>query len=86
MMMQSVGSFAEFERGMLREWTHNGLIAAGKESRVGGHRAELKAHLENEIVNLLISGQKTAAGGLVCLIYARRQSLNSLCAINERCL
>ncbi len=27
MMMQIVGSFAEFERDMLRKWTHNGLNA-----------------------------------------------------------
>jgi len=33
MMMQIVGSFAEFERAMLRECTRHGLIAARKEGR-----------------------------------------------------
>ena len=35
MMMQIVGSFAEFERTMLRERTRNGLNAARMEGRVG---------------------------------------------------
>lgn len=61
MMMQIVGSFAEFERAMLRERTRNGLNAARKEGRVGGRRPKLKAHQEKEIVHLVNSGQKTAA-------------------------
>ncbi|MGK4357815.1 recombinase family protein [Enterobacter cloacae] len=35
MMMQIVGSFAEFERAMLRERTKNGLAAARQDGRVG---------------------------------------------------
>jgi DNA invertase Pin-like site-specific DNA recombinase len=61
MMMQMVGSFAEFERAMLRERTRNGLNAARKEGRMGGRRPKLKAHQEQEIVHLVNSGQKTAA-------------------------
>lgn len=61
MMMQIVGSFAEFERAMLRERTRNGLNAARKEGRVGGRRPKLKPHQEQEIVRLVSSGQKTAA-------------------------
>ena len=38
MMMQIVGSFAEFEREMLRERTRAGLAAAKKQGRVGGRR------------------------------------------------
>lgn len=34
MMMQMVGTFAEFERAMLRERTQNGLDAARKQGRV----------------------------------------------------
>lgn len=41
MMMQIVGSFAEFERAMLRERTKKGLEAARKERRVGGRRSKL---------------------------------------------
>ena len=61
MMMQIVGTFAEFERAMLRERTHSGLDAARKQGRVGGRRPKLKTHQQQEIVQLVNSGQKTAA-------------------------
>ena len=61
MMMQIVGTFAEFERAMLRERTRNGLDAARKQGRVGGRRPKLKAHQQEEIIELVTSGQKTAA-------------------------
>ena len=61
MMMQIVGTFAEFERAMLRERTNNGLDAARKQGRVGGRRPKLKTHQQQEIVHLVNSGQKTAA-------------------------
>lgn len=38
MMMQMVGSFAEFERAMIRERTSAGIAAARAESRIGGRR------------------------------------------------
>lgn len=58
MMMQIVGSFAEFERAMLRERTRNGLNAARREGRIGGRRPKLKVHQEHEIVHLVSSGKK----------------------------
>jgi DNA invertase Pin-like site-specific DNA recombinase len=61
MIMQMVGTFAEFERAMLRERTQNGLDAARKQGRVGGRRPKLKKHQQDEIVNLVNSGQKNAA-------------------------
>jgi len=61
LMMQIVGTFAEFERAMLRERTRNGLDAARKQGRVGGRRPKLKPHQQQEIVNLVTSGKKTAA-------------------------
>ena len=61
MMMQIVGTFAEFERAMLRERTRSGLDAARKQGRVGGRRPKLKPHQQEEIVHLINSGQKTAA-------------------------
>jgi len=36
--MQMVGSFAQFERAMIRERTSAGLALARAEGRVGGHR------------------------------------------------
>ncbi|WP_190320046.1 recombinase family protein, partial [Candidatus Enterovibrio escicola] len=61
MMMQIVGSFAEFERAMLRERTKNGLDAARKEGRVGGRRPKLTKKQQDEIVSLVTSGKKTGA-------------------------
>lgn len=61
MMMQIVGSFAEFERAMLRERTRSGLIAAREEGRIGGRRPKLTQLQQTEIVHLVDSGQKTAA-------------------------
>ena len=61
MLMQIVGTFAEFERAMLRERTLNGLDAARKQGRVGGRRPKLKTHQQEEIVHLVHTGQKTAA-------------------------
>jgi DNA invertase Pin-like site-specific DNA recombinase len=61
MMMQIIGSFAEFERAMLRERRRNGLDAARKNGRVGGRRPKLKTHQQQEIIHLVKSGQKTAA-------------------------
>ncbi len=55
MMMQIVGTFAEFDRAMLRERTHNGLNAARKQGRVGGHRPKLKTHQQHEILHLVNS-------------------------------
>ncbi len=46
---------------MLRERTRNGLDAARKQGRVGGRRPKLKAHQQEEIVQLVKSGQKSAA-------------------------
>ncbi len=57
--MQIVGSFAEFERAMLRERTKSGLAAA---RRTGWWtRPKLTPQQQKEIVSLVTSGQKTGA-------------------------
>lgn len=61
MMMQMVGSFAEFERAMLRERTKSGLAAARQDGRVGGRRPKLTPQQQKKIVSLVTSGQKTGA-------------------------
>ena len=61
MMMQIVGSFAEFERARLHERTRSGLLAARAEGRIGGRRPKLTPTQQNEIIHLVDSGQKTAA-------------------------
>lgn len=61
MMMQIVGSFAEFERAMLRERTRTGLAAARQDGRTGGRRPKLTPQQQKEIVSLVTSGKKTGA-------------------------
>ena len=61
MMMQIVGSFAEFERATLHARTYSGMVAARKEGRIGGRRPKLTPTQQKEIVHLIDSGQKTAA-------------------------
>ena len=60
-MMQIVGSFAEFERAMLRERTRHGLEAARAAGRVGGRKPKLTPQQKNEIVAMVRSGNKTGA-------------------------
>jgi DNA invertase Pin-like site-specific DNA recombinase len=60
-MMQMVGSFAEFERAMLKERTKAGLDSARKEGRIGGRPPKLKPQQQQEIIKLVSRGKKTAA-------------------------
>ena len=61
MLMQIVGTFAEFERAMLRERTLIGLDAARKQGRVGGRWPKLKTDQQQTILKLVETGKKTAA-------------------------
>lgn len=61
MMMQMVGSFAEFERAMIRERTKAGLDQARSKGRIGGRRPKLNAKQRAEIAESAISGRKSAA-------------------------
>ena len=61
MMMQMVGSFAEFERAMLRERTKIGLDTARREGRIGGRPPKLTPQQQAEIVRMISRGRKTAA-------------------------
>ncbi len=61
MMMQMVGSFAEFERAMIRERTSAGLAQARAEGRIGGRRRKLDVKKRHEIAESVISGRKSGA-------------------------
>lgn len=61
MMMQMVGSFAEFEREMIRERTKAGLEAARQEGRVGGRRPKLTKDQKRDILDNITSGRKSGA-------------------------
>jgi len=61
MMMSMIGTFAEFERAMIRERTNAGLAAARAEGRVGGRRKKLTPMQRADIAENVLSGRKTAA-------------------------
>ncbi len=61
MMMQMVGSFAEFERAMIRERTSAGLAEARAAGRIGGRRAKLSVAQRAEVLGNVLSGRKSAA-------------------------
>jgi DNA invertase Pin-like site-specific DNA recombinase len=61
MLMQMLGSFAEFEREMIRERTRAGLKEARAEGRVPGRKPKVTAEQQKEIVEAVLSGRKTAA-------------------------
>ena len=61
MMMHMLGSFAEFEREMIRERTRAGLREARIQGRVPGRKPKITAEQRKEIVDAVSSGRKTAA-------------------------
>lgn len=61
MLMQMLGSFAEFERAMVRERTSAGLAQARAEGRIGGRRRKLTDRQRLEIADSVLSGRKSAA-------------------------
>jgi DNA invertase Pin-like site-specific DNA recombinase len=61
MMMQMLGSFAEFEREMIRERTRAGLREARAKGSVPGRKPKVTAEQRKEIVEAVSSGRKTAA-------------------------
>jgi DNA invertase Pin-like site-specific DNA recombinase len=61
MMMQMLGSFAEFEREMIRERTRAGLSEARLKGSVPGRKPKVTAEQRKEIVEAVSSGRKTAA-------------------------
>ena len=61
MMMHMLGSFAEFERSMIRERTRAGLSAAREEGRIGGRPRALAKIQEREIVEAVKSGRMSQA-------------------------
>src|SRR6266566_2799313 len=61
MLMQMVGSFAEFERAMIRERTQAGLAVARAQGRIGGRRPKLGPQQQAAIVDMVTSGRQTQA-------------------------
>src|SRR3984893_4242895 len=59
MLMQVLGSFAEFERAILKERTKLGLARARAEGRIGGNRAKLTPKQQSEALKILAPGDRT---------------------------
>ena len=72
-----VGSFAEFERAMLKDRTLAGLDAARKEGRIGCRPPKLKPQQQQEIIKLVAKGKKDCSRGSAPV---RRSSGDSLAA------
>lgn len=61
MLIQMLGSFAEFERAMIRERTRQGLDYARSQGRTGGRRPKLTPEQKEIIIRLVDNGEKKAA-------------------------
>ena len=61
MMMQIVGSFAEFERNLIRERTSAGIARAKALGKHLGRPSKLSPEQQKEILRSLDKGEKTAA-------------------------
>jgi DNA invertase Pin-like site-specific DNA recombinase len=61
MLMQMLGSFAEFEREMMRGRTRAGLHEARAQGRVPGRKPKITPEQKKEIVEAVASGRKTPA-------------------------
>jgi DNA invertase Pin-like site-specific DNA recombinase len=61
MMMQMVGSFAEFERSMIRERTKAGLAAARQQGRVGGRRPKLTRQQQEAILEMVSRDEQSGS-------------------------
>jgi DNA invertase Pin-like site-specific DNA recombinase len=61
MMMQMVGTFAEFERAVIRERTTAGLATARAKGRRGGRKPSLNEDQKADIADNVLSGRKTGA-------------------------
>ena len=78
MMMQMLGSFAEFERAMVRERTHAGLKAARAQGRLGGRRLKLLPQQTAEILDMLGAGRSAAE--LARLFQVHRSTIGRIAA------
>jgi DNA invertase Pin-like site-specific DNA recombinase len=79
MLMQMLGSFAEFERAMVRERTRAGLKAAAARGRKGGRQPKLTPEQKAEILDGLGSGRRSAAD-LARLFRVHRATISRLAA------
>ena len=78
MMMQMLGSFAEFERAMVRERTNEGLKAARARGNAGGRKPKLSPDQKREITEMLAAGR--SAADLARLFKVHRATIGRMAA------
>src|SRR5215468_1619732 len=85
MLMQVLGSFAEFEREMIRERTKLGLVRARLEGRVGGNRSSLTPKQQAHALAMVDEGKSQSEvaevfrvhRSKICRLVAERRVLES---------
>ena len=85
MMMQMVGSFAEFEREMIRERTKAGLDTARIEGRIGGRKPKLRLDQKKDIADNVISERKSGAN-MARLYNVSEATISRIVAIHRQLL
>jgi DNA invertase Pin-like site-specific DNA recombinase len=83
MLMQMVGSCAEFERAMIRERTQAGLAIARTEGRTGGRRPKLGPQQQAAIVEMVRSGRQTQAAA-ARLFHVHPATVSRLLAMQQQ--
>ena len=83
MLMQMVGSFAEFERAVIRERTQAGLAVARAEGRIGGRRPKLGPQQQAAIVDMVASGRQTQAAA-ARLFHVHPATVSRLLAMQQQ--
>lgn len=74
MMMQTVGSYAEFERAMLRVRTLVGLANARKQGRIGGKPRKIKGYQRWEVLKRVTRGRRMLLTSRGYLMFIRQRS------------
>ena len=89
MLTQVLGSFAEFEREMIRERTKLGLARARLEGRVGGNRASLTPKQQAHALAMIDEGKSQSEvaevfrvhRSTICRLVAERRVLERACML-----
>jgi DNA invertase Pin-like site-specific DNA recombinase len=85
MMMQMLGSFAEFEREMIKERTRLGLARARAEGRIGGRRHSLSLKQQTHALEMIAAGKSQTeiaevfgvSPATICRLVAERRAIAS---------
>src|ERR1700741_407130 len=85
MLAQVLGSFAEFERSMIKERTRLGLARARAEGRVGGNRHSLSLKQQQHALEMIAEGKSQSEvaelfgthRSTICRLVAERRVLQS---------